>query len=181
MTTTYLACKRTTGPCVERQPHNAHEHLDPRHPLYDGPSATIGALPSGPCRAARALLSAGAPVPEVVELANEIHRLRDQAGHLMVDKDRAVRAAMDRALDCEAHGKDIEALNDQLGAVGQQSDKHDRARSVLAVGILNYQQQLEEIQANAKRGAKVSTDEILDALIKGLKRLGAQHDRAMSR
>jgi outer membrane murein-binding lipoprotein Lpp len=128
-------CQRT-GACVEAGPHLGGVHLDPRHPLYDGPSTTINALPHQARDAARVLLAGGAPVPEVIEMAKEIHRLRSQVAAVSVDKDRQVRAALQRADDCAEHGKDIVQLNEQVHFFDEQARKNDAGRIAL-LGLLH--------------------------------------------
>jgi hypothetical protein len=106
-----MNCERTT--CADA-PHDAREHLDPRHERYDGPSITLGALPHDARRAARALIASGAPVAEVVDLAREILRLREQVAAVRVDADRQVREASRRALDCDDHGRIIREAEAQV-------------------------------------------------------------------
>lgn len=178
----YLACERTTGLCVEKQPHNAREHLDPRHPLYDGPDFVIGALNSGPRRAARALIATGAPVPEVVDLVEEIHRLKDQTAHLMVDKDRAVRAASDRALDCGEHGEQIRELEKQLAAIDESYRKADAGRVALVGFLHGIRESVDKLRERQQRGdALPSAAEMVDALDALVKKADAAHDRAWKR
>lgn len=122
-------CQRTA--CQTEPPHLGGEHIDPRSPRYDGPEITFGALPAACRRAAFALRAAGAPVPEVVELAREILRLREQIAHVRVDADRQVRAALARSASCEAHGAEIAELAQQLHAASQRAERNDRGRVAL--------------------------------------------------
>lgn len=153
-------CERTA--CTDEPAHKGGEHIDPRSTRYDGPSVTVTALPEGPRRAARALLAAGAPVPEVVDLVNEIHRLRDQVAAVQVDKDRQVRKASDRALSCEAHGEQIKALEGQVTHFDRVAARNDRGR----LALLQLPHEIAELRddapptvADLKRAAR----KVLDA------------------
>lgn len=167
-------CQRA-GACTEAGPHPCGAHLDPRHPLYDGPITTLNALPGGPRRAAYALLAAGAPVPEVVEMAEEILRLRSQVAAVRVDMDRQVGTAMRRAEDCAAHGEDIKRLEEQVQFFGQQADRNDAGRIAL-LGLVFFVGDF--VRAYREGDAKPTTDEMIDALAKATKKVSAAHMRA---
>lgn len=167
-------CQRT-GACIEAGPHPCGAHLDPRHPLYDGPITTLNALPGGPRRAAYALLAAGAPTPEVVEMAEEILRLRGQVAAVRVDMDRQVTAAMRRAEDCAAHGEDIKRLEEQVLSFSRQADRNDAGRVEL-LRLVFFAEDV--VRAYREEDAKPTTDEMIDALAKMTKKVNAAHMRA---
>lgn len=185
MTTTEYApdkpCQRTTG-CVDAGPHLGKAHIDPRDPLYDGPHTSLGAAPMAARKAARALLDAGAPMPEVMDLVNIILEQRRQHGHLMVDKDHAVRAAMTRALDCNAHGEDLKALAEQASHFSRQAEKHDRARTALLGLLHQIRDTVRVMQDRIKLGQPLPDGkEFVEALDKAAKKASAAHDRAWSK
>jgi hypothetical protein len=172
-------CQRTTGPCVEKQPHRAGEHLDPRHPLYDGPNTTIDALNAAPRRAAYALIRAGAPVPEVVDLVEEIHRLKAQTGHLMVDADRRERAAIERALDCTAHGERIAELEKQADQFWRDANRNNEARMAVISAFHPLQKAVSELRDRVRAGRELPDGSaIVEVFGKALDRISAAHERA---
>lgn len=175
-------CQRTTGPCVNADPHLGGAHIDPRHPLYDGPGLTIETLPITARRAAQTLLRAGAPMPEVVDMAKEIHRLREQVAQVRVDKDRAVQAASERALDCTDHGKQIQRLEEQVHFFDRQADKNDAGR----IALLGFLHQIRETVSGARQRERLSqplpsTKDFIDVLEQAEKKASAAHDRAWSK
>lgn len=121
-----IKCERTGCP-----DHDATEHLDPRHERYDGPEATFGALPADCRRAASALRTAGAPVPEIVTMAREILRLREQVAQVRVDADRQVREALAQGASCAEHGRQITELGQQLTHADRQAERNNRGRVAL--------------------------------------------------
>lgn len=153
-------CERSV--CQGEHAHKGGEHTNPRSPRYDGPHVTVTALPEGPRRAARALLAAGAPVPDVVDLVKEIHRLRDQVAAVTVDKDRQVQAAFARSESCEAHGEEIAQLGTQLHASDQRAERNDRGR----IALLSFPHDIEKLRDDAQvSGAdlKRAARKVLDA------------------
>ncbi|MFG3710094.1 hypothetical protein [Micromonospora sp. NPDC047730] len=154
-------CARTD--CVDEPPHKGGEHIDPRSPRYDGPGATFGALPHNCRRAAYALKASGAPVPEVVEMAREILRLRDQVAAVQVDRDRQVLAASKRALSCEAHGEQIAELEKQVDHFDRLAARNDRGR----IALLALPRSIEELRADEKpptiAALKKAARKVLDA------------------
>lgn len=154
-----IKCERTGCP-----DHDANEHLDPRHERYDGPGITFGALPESCRRAAYALRDAGAPVPEIVDMAREILRLREQVAAVRVDADRQVRAALQQSQDCEAHGREIAELGKQLQHASERAERNDRGR----IALLSLLHSLRELRA-------VPT---LDALQRAARKASDAHDRA---
>lgn len=163
-------CQRSA--CATEPAHLGGEHIDPRNERYDGPSVTINALGAGPREAARVLLAAGAPMPEVVDLAKEIHRLKEQVAHVQVDKDRQVRAASDRALDCTEHGKVIADLEKQVFHFDQRATALDKSRITYVSGLHEVGDYLSALQAKAKQGERLpSSKELVDALAKAIAKL----------
>lgn len=93
--------------------------------------ARVAALPLVARTAVVALRDAGADQEHLARLVDEIHRLRDQAGHLMVDRDRQVREASRRALDCQEHGTQIRELESQVNHFSRAAERNDRGRVAL--------------------------------------------------
>jgi hypothetical protein len=173
-------CKRTA--CADGDPHLGGAHIDPRNPLYDGPTTTVDALPMAARDACRNLLHAGASVPDVVDLAREIHRLRDQVAAVQVDKDRRVRAASDRALDCEEHGKDIRRLEEQVHHFDQAAARDNAGRLALLGGLHPIEDAIRGLQEKARRDEKVpDLTAVLDVFAKAIERTYAAHKRAWSK
>ncbi|WP_051723715.1 hypothetical protein [Micromonospora chokoriensis] len=163
-------CQRTA--CATEPAHLGGEHIDPRSERYDGPSTTLNALGAGPRKAARALLAAGAPMPEVVDMAKEILRLKGQVAAEQVDKDRQVRAAGDRALDCTEHGKVIADLEKQVHHFDQRAAAYDKSRLTCVSGLHEIGEHLSALQAKAKQGGQLpSSKELVDALAKAVAKL----------
>jgi hypothetical protein len=169
-------CQRT-GTCAGAGPHLGGAHLDPRHALYDGPSTTVNALPHQARDAARVLLAGGAPVPEVIEMAREILRLRDQVAAVRVDMDRQVRAAMQRADDCAAHGEDIVHLNKQVQFFDEQARKNDTARITL-LGLLHTVEDFVRMYREGRAKSGLTVAEVIEALAGAAKKTHAAHQRA---
>lgn len=150
-----MKCERSTCPT----PHDAREHLDPRHERYDGPGVEVTALPAGPRAAARALIAAGGPVPEVIDLVREIHALRDQVAHVRVDADRKVREASARALDCADHGRTIADLEAQVSSLDKSYREADATRGRYAVFLLGLRDSLSKIDPD-----RVTVRKLRDAI-----------------
>jgi hypothetical protein len=172
-------CQRT-GTCTEAGPHLGGAHLDPRDALYDGPSTTINALPHQARDAARALLSGGAPVPEVIDMAKEILRLRSEVAAVRVDMDRQVRAALQRADDCTEHGKEIVRLNEQVQFFDEQARKNDAGRLAL-LGLLHAVEDFVRSYREGPAKAGLTVDDVVTALAGFAKKTSAAHQRAWKR
>jgi hypothetical protein len=173
-------CQRTA--CAAAEPHLGGVHLDPRSPLYDGPDITVNALNAVARSACRKLLAAGASVPEVVDLANEIHQLRDQVAAVRVDKDRQVRAAGVRALDCEEHGKDIARLEEQLTHSDNSARQNDAGRVALLNGFFALEDAITMLRDKIKRGDPVpELGKVLEVFSGVIERTNAAHKRAWSK
>jgi hypothetical protein len=173
-------CRRTA--CADGDPHLGGAHIDPRNPLYDGPEITVNALPIVARDACYNLLHAGASVPDVVDLAREIHRLRDQVAAVRVDMDRQVRAAMQRAGDCEEHGKDIRRLEEQVAYFDNLADRNDAGRVALLGGFHAVEDAIAILKEKIRRGEKVpDLATVLDVFAKALERAHVAHKRAWSK
>jgi hypothetical protein len=173
-------CKRTA--CADGPPHLGGAHIDPRNSLYDGPDITVNALPMAARDACRNLLAAGASVPDVVDLAREIHRLRRQVAAVRVDMDRQVRAAMQRAGDCEEHGKDIRRLEEQVDHFDKAATRDNAGRLALLNGLYPIEDAVRGLQDKARRGEKVpDLTAVLDVFAKAIERTYAAHKRAWSK
>jgi hypothetical protein len=173
-------CRRTA--CATADPHLGGAHIDPRNPLYDGPTTTVNALPMAARDACYNLLHAGASVPDVVDLAHEIHRLRDQVAAVRVDMDRQVRAASERALDCEEHGKDIRRLEEQVHHFDKAATRDNAGRLALLGGLHPIEDAIRTLQESARRGDKVpDLKTVLDVFAKAIERTYAAHKRAWSK
>lgn len=126
--------------------------------------ASVAALPSRIRSAVAALREAEADQADIKTMVDEIHRLRDQAGALMVDRDRQVQKASERALSCEAHGNLIRELEAQVGHFSRAAERHDRARLVLLGMVHDLVHDLDRIPADAK----VSVEDLRKAARKTL-------------
>jgi outer membrane murein-binding lipoprotein Lpp len=173
-------CRRTA--CADGDPHLGGAHIDPRNPLYDGPTTTVNALPMTARDACRNLLAGGASVPDVVDLAREIHRLRDQVAAVRVDMDRQVRAAIQRAGDCEEHGKDIRRLEEQVHHFDRAADKNDAGRLALLSGFHALEDGIGILEEKIRRGEEVpDLGTVLNVFAKAIDRTYAAHKRAWSK
>jgi len=123
---------------------------------------------------------APALMPEVIDMAREIQRLRDQVAHVQVDRDHKVRDAMARSESCEDHGRQIKELSAQLHA----ADRHARAEKAGRVALLEFLQAARDfVDAHrAGRGpADLTVTQVVDALDKAIKEAEAAHMRAWKR
>lgn len=173
-------CQRTA--CADGDPHLGGAHIDPRHPLYDGPDITVNALPAIAQNACRRLLAAGASVPEVVDLAEEIHRLGDQVAAIRVDMDRQVQAAIARSADCEAHGEDIRRLEELADLLQKQADHNNAGRLALLNALYPIEDSIRALQQNIFHGDPVpDLKTVLGVISDALVRVHAAHKRAWSK
>lgn len=191
-------CLRTA--CVENGPadHLGGAHLDPAdRARYDGIGILFGASPNTVRAAVTPLLLSvgslsGRPADgdtalratvevAVVAALREIDQLRGQVAHVQVDRDRQVREASRRALDCEAHGEIIRETEKQVAHFDASAEKHNKGRLAL-LGFLNavddfvsgYDKQVSHGQDTP------SAVEIVEALRKASKKAHAAHTRAWS-
>lgn len=145
-------CQRTV--CATGDPHLGGAHIDPRNPLYDGPDITVNALPMAARDACRKLLAAGASVPEVVDLAEEIHRLGDQVARL-----------------------------EELAALLDKQSNHNNAGRLALLGYLGpIEDTIRALQQNIFHGDPVpDLKTVLGVLSDALVRVHAAHKRAWSK
>lgn len=86
--------------------------------------------------------------------------------------DRVCARHYDNCPNCQDDAKSSTARE-------KQAERTENARRVLAVGVLIYRQELEELRKKAERGEPIPADaKLLDALIKGLRKLESAGDRA---
>lgn len=172
-------CRRTACAELGREPHRGGVHIDPRHEWYEGPHSTIQVLPLTVRQAARRLIdSAPALMPEVVDMAREILRLRDQVGHMMVEADHRELAALKRAESCEEHGKDIARLEEQVTHFEREADQNDAARRALLAGWWPLREAVEVLQERAKLGEAPDAATIVDTVARHVAKVMAAHGRA---
>lgn len=172
-------CQRAA--CAGRETHLAGRHLDPRDELYDGPHSVLAVLPLSVRESARRIVrEVPALIPEVIDMAQEIQRLRDQVAHVQVDADRQIRDAMARSESCEHHGQEIAELSRQL----QAADRHARAEEAGRVELLGFLQAVRDLvdAHRAGRGpADLTVTQVVDALAKAVEQAEVAHDRAWKR
>ena len=172
-------CQRTA--CAGRETHLAGRHLDPRDELYDGPHSTLTVLPLS-CRdsAWKIVDQAPALMPEVIDMAQEIQRLRDQVAHVQVDADRKIRDAMARSESCGDHGRQIKELSAQLHAADRRANAEDAGRVAL-LGFLQVVRDFVDAHRAGRGPADLTVTKMVDALDKAIKKAEAAHDRAWKR
>jgi hypothetical protein len=174
MTCTRLKCSAPDVPV-----HEAGRHLDQRSEHYDGPDTLLGAT-SMYVRSSAWKIIRTAPelTPEVVDLVTYLEFMRDQVAAAHVDRDRGIRQASERALDCDAHGEVISGLETQLYAVGAAERRAENGR----LALLGFLHAVDEVTRAYRDGHDIGT---MSALIKALeeasKKTHAAHDRAWKR
>jgi hypothetical protein len=170
-------CQRTA--CAAGPEHLGGAHIDPRSPLYDGPDSTVRALNLLPRRAAEALFAAGAPIPEVVELVEEIHRLGMEVAAARNDGDRREAVALATAGDCSTHGEEIRRLEDRLAQFDHGEYQAEAARRVLVEGLSEIHAFADQIDMRAKAKLDVPGSAAMAArLLKFVDKVHASHQRA---
>lgn len=168
-------CQRTK--CAELPAHPGGRHLDQRDDLYDGPETLLDATSMYVRASARKIFrEAPALTPEVVDLVTYIGFLEDQATHARVDRDRGIREASARALDCEAHGQVIAGLESQVAAFDS-SARNSEAGRLAALGFLFAVDQL----LDRTLRPDLTVAELVMALKGASKKAHAAHDRAWKR
>lgn len=172
-----VTCTRTKCAELERAPHPAGLHLDQRSEFYDGPDTQLAAT-SMYVRGSAWKIIRDAPglTPEVVDLVTYIDFLEDQATHARVDRDRGIREASARALDCGAHGEVIKALETQVHAFDQSAARSEAGR-LAVLGFLFAVDQL--LDGTLRPGLTVA--QLVTALKDASKKTHAAHDRAWKR
>lgn len=173
MTCTRLAC---SGPDVPV--HEAGRHLDQRSEHYDGPDTLLGAT-SVYVRASARKIITDAPglTPEVVDLVTYLEFMRDQVAAAHVDRDRGIREASKRALNCEAHGEVIAGLESQVAAFSAAERKAEAGR----LALLAFLHAVDDATKHYREGYSGWTiGQLVDALEKASKKAHAAHTRAWS-
>lgn len=174
-------CGRTKCASPDVRVHLGKEHLDPRSDLYDGPGSLFQVLPLAVRESARKIAREHPDVmPEVVDLANQIQRLRDQVTHVRVDRDRQVREAMARSEDCEHHGTEIRLLGEQVHAIGEAERRNDQGRVAL-VGFLQVIDDVVLAYKNGTMAQDITVARVMGALEKSAATAHRQHMRAWKR
>lgn len=172
-----VTCGRIKCAELERAPHPAGVHLDQRHEFYDGPDSQLAALSMYVRDSARKIVrDAPALTPEAVDLVTYIGFLEDQATYARVDRDRGILEAGARALDCDAHGQEIRALESQVHAFDQSATRNKAGRLAL-LGFLHAVDQLLEGDVRPD----LTVGQLLEALKGASKKTHAAHDRAWKR
>jgi hypothetical protein len=165
-------CQRTK--CQGIPAHPGGRHLDQRDDLYDGPDTLLAATSMYVRASARKIITdAPALTPEVVDLVTYVEFLGDQATHARVDRDRGIREASARALDCEAHGDVIKGLEAQVHAFDK-SARNSEAGRLAALGFLFA---VDEVLAGTLL-PNLTVADLVAALKAASKRAHAAHDRA---
>jgi hypothetical protein len=172
-----VTCTRTKCTELERAPHPAGVHLDQRHEFYDGPDTQLAAT-SMYVRASAWKIVRDAPAltPEVVDLVTYVGFLEDQATHARVDRDRGIRDASARALDCGSHGEVIKALEAQVHAFDQSAARSEAGR----LAVLGLLFAVDELVGGTLR-PDLTVAELVAALKAAAKKTHAAHDRAWKR
>jgi hypothetical protein len=171
-------CQRTK--CADLPAHPGGRHLDQRDELYDGPGGALGVASIYVRDSARKIVrEAPGLMPEVMDLINGISWLQDQVTHAHVDRDRGIREASARALDCEAHGEVIRGLEDQVHHFDESYRRADAGRVAL-LGLLHA---VDELVRARKEGrlTNLTLDELVKALAESAKKTSAAHERAWKR
>ena len=161
--------------------HQAGRHLDQRSEHYDGPDTLLAATSMYVRESARKIIrDAPESMPEVIDLVTYIEFLGDQVAHVQVDRDSKVREAGKRALDCEAHGEDIKALEQQLGHFDQSAQRSEAGR----IAVLGLLFELDGVIKKFRDGElrpDLTVAEFVDALETASKNTRRAHDRAWKR
>jgi hypothetical protein len=170
MTCTRLKC---SGPDVPV--HEAGRHLDQRSEHYDGPDTLLGAT-SMYVRPSAWKIVRQAPelTPEVVDLVTYLEFMRDQVAAAHVDRDRGIREASKRALDCDAHGEVITGLEGQVAAFDARARKSEAGR----LALLGFLHAVDEGLGHLRPDVTVA--ELVTALKAASKKAHAAHTRAWS-
>lgn len=163
--------------CADVPAHPGGRHLDQRDDLYDGPDTLLAATSMYIRGSARKIISdAPALTPEVVDLVTYVEFLGDQVTHARVDRDRGIREASARALDCADHGEVIKALEDQVSAF----DVSARASEAGRLAALGFLFAVDQLLEGTLRPDLTVTD-LVTALKGASKKTHAAHDRAWKR
>jgi len=159
--------------CATMEPHEGKRHNDPRDELYDGPSTLLQVLPLAIRNQARTIVDqAPALIPELVDIAEHVQRLRDQVTHVSVDKDRSVREASKRALDCGAHGEVIQGLEAQVAVFDASARRSEAGRLALLSFLHAVDQMLAAPPPN------LTVEHLLAGIAAAVRTTHAAHHRA---
>ncbi len=179
-------CQRKA--CIATARHNGGAHLDPRSEHYDGPDTQIGALTHRVRPYAFQLLHlarrAGWNV-HLVQLAlhtmtDEIHRLGEQIAAARVDRDRGIRAAAERAENCDVHGADLRYERHQAYWLWMQGIALDEQRTAWLSAVHNITQLVADDSDNPATRAILATAEG-QALAKAIRSIAAAAGRSQER
>lgn len=172
-----MTCTRTA--CADKPAHEAGRHLDQRSEFYDGPGGALGVASIYIRDSARKIVrEAPEFMPEVMDLVTYCEFMRDQVAHASVDRDRGIREASARALDCEAHGEVIRGLEGQVSAIDASAQKNEKARLAL-LGFITAVDDLVEAHRTG-RAENLTVDKLMAALAGASKKAHAAHTRAWS-
>lgn len=172
-TCTRLKC---SGPDVPV--HQAGRHLDQRSEFYDGPSTLLDATSVYVRDSARKIVrEAPELTPEVVDLVTYLEFMRGQVAAAQVDRDRGIREASARALDCDAHGEVIKGLEDQVTAL----DASQRRTEAGRLALLGFLHAVDEATKGSPTLRNITVPELIGALKQASKKTHAAHTRAWSR
>ncbi|AAT36821.1 Pas73 [Actinoplanes phage phiAsp2] len=176
-----VTCSRLkcSGPDVPV--HQAGQHLDQRSEFYDGPDTQFQALSMYVRPSAWTIVRQAPEVTaEVVDLVTYIGFLEDQATHARVDRDRGIREASTRALDCEAHGEVIKGLEDQVTGIDRSRASSEGGRLAL-LGFLHAVDEVLDAHTKNRLSSDLTVDKLVAALAQASKKTHAAHERAWKR
>ncbi|MEO3922690.1 hypothetical protein ABGB07_02225 [Micromonosporaceae bacterium B7E4] len=112
------------------------------------------------------------------EYEREINRLRESVAAVMVDRDRQVRAASARPLDCADHGRVIAELEKQLHYFSTTYRTTDHQRMVLVQGYWQMRDSFEALRKRLADGDEPPPVDVLAAaVIEVLSEALRDHDR----
>ena len=183
-------CQRTACTVDGPADHNGGAHLNPRdRERFDGNGTSLRAVTYKVRDQLTALHYATRGKAELEEIADEaihaaldeIRFLNDQNVHIQVDADRKVREASRQALDCEHHGKTIQALEEQVHQFDQARDRSEKGRLALLAGITAFDKFVDDVDATTAAGKSLPEMSRVISAIRGvLKKTHAAHTRAWS-
>jgi hypothetical protein len=114
------------------------------------------------------------------DLVGDVLRWKESWANEKVTRDREVRAASDRALDCTAHGRVISDLEKQVHHFDESYRGADAARVALVGGYWNLRDILTTLRKQIADGGRApATDRLLDSIIAVLSEALDDSGRAM--
>jgi hypothetical protein len=171
----------TRAKCAERPAHQAGQHLDQRSEFYDGPDTLLAATSIYVRPSARTIISRAPELtPEVVDLVTYLEFMRGQVAAAHVDRDRGIREASTRALDCEAHGEVIKGLEGQVEAFDRSARSSEAGRLAL-LGFLHAVDEVLDAHSKDRLASDLTVDKLVAALAQASKKTHAAHERAWKR